>query len=189
MYDFLIVGAGFSGAVLAGRLASQLDKRVLICDKRPHVAGNAYDRLDDSGVLIHQYGPHIFHTNSERIFNYLSQFTLWRPYQHRVLAHVDGKLLPFPINQDTINRLYGWHLDEKEVEAYLQSVAEKRLAIRTSEDAVVTKVGRALYEKFFKNYTYKQWGLYPSQLDAQVAARVPARDAPMPWARSLTWAT
>src|SRR4051812_41852382 len=175
MYDYLIVGAGFSGAVLAERLATQCDKRVLICDQRNHIGGNAYDRYDDAGVLIHQYGPHIFHTNSERIFAYLSQFTRWRPYEHRVLARVEGKLLPFPINLDTVNRLYGWKLTSDELARYLESVAEKRAACRTSEEAVTGKIGRALYEAFFRNYTIKQWGLDPSQLDASVAARVPAR--------------
>jgi UDP-galactopyranose mutase len=175
MYDWLIVGAGFSGAVLAERLASQTNARVLICDRREHVGGNAYDRLDAAGVLIHQYGPHIFHTNSERIFRHLSQFTQWRPYEHRVLASVDGKLLPFPINLDTVNRLYGWSLSSGQLAAHLDAVAERVPQIKTSEDAVVSKVGRALYEKFFKSYTRKQWGLDPSQLEAAVAARVPAR--------------
>jgi UDP-galactopyranose mutase len=175
MYDYLIVGAGFSGAVLAERLASQAGKRVLLCDKRNHVGGNAYDFYDAAGVLIHKYGPHIFHTNSERIFSYLSQFTQWRHYEHKVLAHVDGQLLPFPINLDTVNRLYGWNLTSAELERYLAGVAEKRPHCCTSEDAVVSKIGRALYERFFKQYTLKQWGLDPSQLDASVAARVPAR--------------
>jgi UDP-galactopyranose mutase len=175
VYDYLIIGAGFSGAVLAERLASRAGKRVLVCDKRAHIGGNAYDFYDSAGVLIHKYGPHIFHTNSERIFSYLSQFTRWRPYEHRVVVQVDGKLLPFPINLDTVNRLYGWSLESEQLAEYLASVAEKVSHCKTSEDAVVSKVGRALYEKFFKNYTFKQWGLDPSQLDAAVAARVPAR--------------
>jgi UDP-galactopyranose mutase len=175
MYDWLIVGAGFSGAVLAERLATQTNARVLVCDQRDHVGGNAYDRRDGAGVLIHQYGPHIFHTNSERIFAYLSQFTKWRAYEHKVLACVDGRLLPFPINLDTVNRLYGWSLSSGQLRAHLEAVAERVPECKTSEDAVVSKVGRALYEKFFKNYTRKQWGLDPSQLDAAVAARVPAR--------------
>lgn len=175
MFDTLVVGAGFAGAALAERLASQLGQRVLICDKRPHVGGNAYDVLDASGVLIHQYGPHIFHTNAARIVEYLSQFTRWRPYEHRVLASVDGKLLPFPINVDTVNRLYGLKLTPAEVERHFKEVAESPARILTSEDAVVSKIGRKLYEKFFENYTRKQWGLWPSELDAAVAARVPAR--------------
>jgi UDP-galactopyranose mutase len=175
MFDYLIVGAGFAGSVLAERLASQADKSVMIIDKRNHVAGNAYDHYDDSGILVHKYGPHIFHTNSQDVFDYLSQFTQWRPYQHRVLASVDGQLVPLPINLDTINRLYGTHLTSFEVEAFFQSVAEPRVEIRTSEDVVVSRVGRELYEKFFRNYTRKQWGLDPSELDASVTSRVPVR--------------
>jgi UDP-galactopyranose mutase len=175
MFDYLIVGAGFAGSVLAERLASQLGKKVLICDKRAHVGGNAYDHYDNAGVLVHKYGPHIFHTASARIFAYLSQFTEWRPYEHRVLAHVDGKHLPFPINVDTVNRLYGLSLSPGEVEQLYARVAEPILRCRTSEDAVVSKIGRDLYEKFFRNYTRKQWGMDPSELDASVAARVPAR--------------
>jgi UDP-galactopyranose mutase len=174
-FDYLIVGAGFAGSVLAERLASELGLRVLIVEKRPHIGGNAYDRYDDHGVLIHPYGPHIFHTNSAEIFDYLSHFTAWRPYQHRVLASVDGQLVPLPINLDTVNRLYGLHLNCFEMEQWLQSVAEKRERIATSEDVVVNKVGRDLYNKFFRGYTRKQWGLDPSELDASVTARVPTR--------------
>ena len=175
MFDYLIVGAGFAGSVLAERLASQLGKRVLLCDRRPHIGGNAYDCFDDAGVLVHRYGPHIFHTASARIFAYLSRFTAWRPYQHRVLAHVDGKLLPFPINIDTINSLYGLALTAEEIAEWFRRRAEPIAQCRTSEDAVVGKIGRELYEKFFRNYTRKQWGRDPSELDAAVAARVPAR--------------
>lgn len=174
-FDYLIVGAGFAGSVLAERLATVLGQRVLIVDKRPHIGGNAYDRYDDAGVLIHPYGPHIFHTNSEDIFQYLSQFTEWRPYQHRVLASVDGQMVPMPINLDTINKLYGLNLTSFEVEKFLESVAEKKDEIKTSEDVVVSKVGRELYNKFFRGYTRKQWGLDPSELDASVTARVPTR--------------
>jgi UDP-galactopyranose mutase len=175
MFDYLIVGAGFAGSVLAERLANGSDKKVLICDKRPHIAGNAYDFYNDEGILIHKYGPHIFHTNSKEVFEYLSQFTEWRSYQHKVLAAVDGMLLPMPINLDTINKLYGLNLTAFEVEDFLESLAEKCEHIRTSEDVVVSKVGRELYEKFFRNYTRKQWGLDPSELDASVTARVPTR--------------
>jgi UDP-galactopyranose mutase len=175
VFDYLIVGAGFAGSVLAERLASQRGARVLLCDKRSHVGGNAYDRLDEHGVLIHQYGPHIFHTASAKIFRYLSQFTEWRPYEHRVRASVDGRLVPFPINVDTVNMIYGLRLAADEMEAYFARVAEPVAHARTSEQAVVGKVGRDLYEKFFRNYTRKQWGLDPSELDASVAARVPAR--------------
>jgi UDP-galactopyranose mutase len=175
MFDYLVVGAGFAGSVLAERLASQSDKKVLVVDKRSHIGGNAYDCYDEEGLLIHQYGPHIFHTNSADVFSYLSQFTTWRQYQHRVLASVDGQLLPIPINLDTINRLYGTSFTSFDLEAFFQSVAEPREQVRTSEDVVVGRVGRELYEKFFRNYTRKQWGLDPSELDASVTARVPVR--------------
>ncbi len=161
--------------MLAERLASELGQRVLVVDKRPHIGGNAYDRYDDAGVLIHPYGPHIFHTNSADIFDYLSRFTEWRPYQHRVLASVDGQLVPMPINLDTVNQLYGLKLTSFELEQFFESVAEKVEPVRTSEDVVVSKVGRDLYNKFFRGYTRKQWGLDPSELDASVTARVPTR--------------
>jgi UDP-galactopyranose mutase len=175
MFDYLIVGAGFAGATLAERLASQCNKKILLVERRPHIGGNAYDYYNEAGLLIHKYGPHIFHTASQRIFSYLSKFTEWRPYEHRVLAHVDGKLLPFPINIDTVNGLYGLSLTAAEIEDWFRRRAEPVGHCRTSEEAVVSKVGRELYEKFFRNYTRKQWGLDPSQLDAAVAARVPAR--------------
>ncbi len=174
-FDFLIVGAGFAGAVLAERLAADAGKRVLVVDRRPHIGGNAYDRLDDAGVLIHPYGPHIFHTNSEAIVEYLSGFTAWRPYEHRVLAQVRGRLLPMPINRTTINGFFGTELAADEVEAFLQSKAEQRGAIRTSADVVLGKVGRELYEAFFQGYTRKQWGLDPGELDKSVTSRVPTR--------------
>ena len=175
MFDYLIVGAGFAGSVLAERLARVSHKKVLVVDRRNHIAGNAYDCYNDAGVLIHKYGPHIFHTNSREIIDYLSQFTLWRAYEHRVLASVDGRLVPMPINLDTINQLYGLSLTSFQVEEFFEKMAEKRDPVRTSEDVVVSKVGRELYEKFFRNYTRKQWGLDPSELDAQVTARVPTR--------------
>lgn len=176
MYDYLIVGAGFAGSVLAERLANEAGQRVLICDKRPHIGGNAFDYYDAAGILVHKYGPHIFHTSSERIFRYLSRFTQWRDYEHRVLAEVDGKRVPFPINVDTVNALYQLSLTPDQMADYFARVAEPcNGATRTSETAVVSKVGRDLYEKFFQNYTRKQWGLDPSELDASVAARVPAR--------------
>jgi len=156
MFDYLIVGAGFAGSVLAERLASQADKKVLLVEKRNHIGGNAYDCYDEAGVLIHKYGPHIFHTNSSDVFDYLSEFTAWRQYQHRVLASVDGQLVPIPINLDTINRLYGTSYTSLTLEEFFLSVAEPREQIRTSEDVVVNRVGRELYEKFFKNYTRKQ---------------------------------
>lgn len=175
MFDYLIVGAGFAGSVLAERLANGSGKKVLICEKRSHIGGNAFDFYNDEGILIHKYGPHIFHTNSKEVIDYLSNFTEWRSYEHRVLASVDGKLVPIPINLDTINELYGLNLTAFEVEEFFATKAEKCEHIKTSEDVVVSKVGRELYEKFFKNYTKKQWGLDPSQLDASVTSRVPTR--------------
>ena len=174
-YDYLIVGAGFAGSVLAERLAAGLGKKVMICDRRDHIGGNAYDHANAAGLLVHKYGPHIFHTNSAEIFNYLSRFSAWRAYEHRVLASVGGKLLPIPINLDTINKLYNLNLSEKEVENFLAARAEPIAVPRTSEEVVLSRVGRDLYEKFFRNYTRKQWGIDPSQLDAQVAARIPVR--------------
>jgi UDP-galactopyranose mutase len=175
MFDYLIVGAGFAGSVLAERLATRSNKKVLVIDKRSHIGGNAYDHYNEDGILIHKYGPHIFHTNSKDVFDYLGNFTEWRPYEHRVLASVDGQLVPMPINLDTINKLYGLKLTSFEVEQFFESVAEEVPVIKTSEDVVVSKVGRELYNKFFKNYTNKQWGLDPSQLDKSVTSRVPTR--------------
>jgi UDP-galactopyranose mutase len=172
--DVLIVGAGFSGAVVAEQLADR-GFDVVVIDKRDHIGGNAHDRADAHGVLIHPYGPHIFHTNSARISQYLSQFTQWRPYEHRVLASVDGQQVPIPINIDTVNRLYGLDLDEDDIQAFYDGVREPREQIRTSEDVVINAVGRDLYEKFFRGYTRKQWGLDPSELNASVAARIPTR--------------
>jgi UDP-galactopyranose mutase len=175
-YDVMVVGAGFAGAVMAERLAADGGKRVLVVDRRPHIAGNAFDHLDEAGVLIHQYGPHIFHTNSQEIFDYLSRFTSWRPYEHRVLASVDGKLVPMPINRTTLNLLYGLDLQtEEDAAAFLASRAEPVDLVRTSEDVVVSAVGRDLYEKFFQGYTRKQWGMDPSELDKAVTSRVPTR--------------
>ncbi len=175
MFDYLIIGAGFAGSVLAERLAAGMDKKVLVVDKRPHIGGNAYDHYNEDGLLVHRYGPHIFHTNSKEVFAYLSRFTEWFPYQHRVRAWVDGQLVPIPINLDTINRLYGTSFTAMELAGFYKSLAEARDPVRTSEDVIVSQVGRELYEKFFRNYTRKQWGLDPSELDAAVTARVPVR--------------
>lgn len=174
MYDFLIVGAGFAGSVLAERLSS-FGKSVIIIDRRNHVAGNAYDEIDTHSILTHKYGPHIFHTNSEEVYQYLSRFTEWHQYEHRVLAAVEGMLLPMPINLDTVNRLYSLNLNEEEIKGYFERVREKRSIIKTSEDLIVNTVGWDLYRKFYQNYTRKQWGLDPSELSASVAARIPVR--------------
>jgi UDP-galactopyranose mutase len=175
-YDYLVVGAGFAGSVLAERLASQHGARVLIIDRRDHVGGNAYDEKDDAGILYHKYGPHIFHTNSDAVVDYLSQFTEWRPYEHRVLASVRGQQVPIPINRTTLNMLFDANLETDEDAAeYLASRAEPVDEIRTSEDVVINAVGEELYRLFFRGYTRKQWGLDPSELDKQVTSRIPTR--------------
>lgn len=170
----LIVGAGFSGSVMARQVADA-DYKVTLIDSRSHVGGNAYDEYDSHGILIHRYGPHIFHTNSERIYQYLSRFTEWFPYEHRVRCVLEGQMYSFPINQTTLNDLYGLDLDEAGAAAWYAKVREQRDPILTSEDLVLDSVGRDLYEKFYLNYTRKQWGLEPSQLKAGVAARIPVR--------------
>jgi UDP-galactopyranose mutase len=175
--DCLIVGAGFAGSVCARELA-EAGWRVLVIDKRPHIAGNAYDHVDGQGVLVHRYGPHIFHTNSDKVVAHLSRFTHWRPYEHRVLAVPDarsGTAYPLPINRTTINQLYGLELDEAGIAAFLERVREPREPIRTSEDVVLNSVGADLCNKFFRGYTRKQWGLELSQLAGGVAARIPTR--------------
>jgi len=172
--DILVVGAGFAGAVIAEQFASH-GRSVLVIDRRSHIGGNAFDELDSAGVLVHRYGPHIFHTNAPHVADYLSQFTEWRRYEHRVLSSVEGKLYPIPINQQTINQLYNLSLNEEGVEAFFERVREKRTPIRNSEDIVLNSVGRDLCDKFFKNYTRKQWGLDLSELSPAVAGRIPVR--------------
>jgi len=174
--DTLVVGAGYAGSIMAERLASQCGHRVLVIDRRGHIGGNAFDYVDEHGVLCHRYGPHIFHTQSQKVIDYLSRFTEWRPYEHRVLASVDGKLLPIPINRTTINELYDLELrTDEDVEKFYSQRAEPIELLKTSEDSVVAKVGRDLYEKFFRGYTRKQWELDPSELHASVTSRIPTR--------------
>jgi len=175
MYDYLVVGAGLAGATMAERLATQLDARVLVVDRRPHVAGNAHDPLDENGIRVHRYGPHIFHTNAPHVVDYLSQFTAWRPYEHRVLARVRDRLVPIPINRTTLATLYGRPYDEDGAAAFLAERAEPYARIENSEQMIRSRVGRELYELFFRGYTRKQWGLDPSQLDATVCGRIPTR--------------
>ncbi|NWG27144.1 MAG: UDP-galactopyranose mutase [Ignavibacteriaceae bacterium] len=176
MYDYLVVGAGFSGAVMAERLASQLNKKILIVERRNHIAGNAYDEVDDHGILVHRYGPHIFHTNSKKVFDYLSLFTEWRFYEHKVLASLDGKNYPIPINRLTINKLYNLNLkSEEEVKKFYESVKEKRNPVLNSEDVIVNQVGRDLFERFFLHYTKKQWNREPKELAPTVCGRIPVR--------------
>lgn len=175
-YDFLIVGAGFAGSVMAERIASQLNKKVLIVEKRNHIAGNAYDEYDEHGILVHRYGPHIFHTNSKEVFDYLSHFTEWIPYEHKVLAKIGDKLYPIPINRITINKLYNLNLTtDKAVEEFYEKVRERRYPIINSEDIIVNQVGYDLFEKFFKHYTKKQWNLEAKELSPSVCGRIPVR--------------
>ncbi|KKB61945.1 UDP-galactopyranose mutase [Robbsia andropogonis] len=173
-YDLLIVGAGFSGSVIARELADA-GKTVCVIDKREHIGGNAFDSYDQNGILVHNYGPHIFHANSEKIVRWLSKFTNWRFYEHRVLAVVDGGYYPIPINKTTINQLYGLDLDESGVAAYLESVRIPKETLSSSEDVVLNSVGPDLANKFFRGYTKKQWGLDLAELSAGVAARIPTR--------------
>jgi len=173
-YDYVIVGSGYAGAVCARQLADH-GKKILIVDKRSHIAGNAYDEKDSHGVLIHPYGPHIFHTNSKKIFDYLAQFTEWRFYEHRVLANIQGEHYPIPINRITINKVFGVDLKEDQIESFLNSKRVPKTAIKTSEDVVLNSVGHELCDLFFRGYTKKQWDLDLSELSAGVAARIPTR--------------
>jgi len=177
MYDYLIVGAGYSGCVLAERITTQLEKKVLIVDRRNHIAGNAYDYYNEAGILVHKYGPHWFHTNDKKVFHYLSRFTEWIPHFHRVRTYVDGRLVPIPINMDTLNELYGMNLNSpQEVQAFYDSVRDKSIKKpANAEEMVISLVGKDLYEKFFKGYTLKQWEIHPTDLSASVTARIPTR--------------
>lgn len=172
-FNYVVVGAGLSGSTIAERIASQLNEQVLVIEKRKHIAGNCYDFYDDAGILVHKYGPHIFHTKIKEVWDYLSNFTDWHLYQHRVLSYVDGKLVPIPINLDTINELFGTNLTTEELPAFLERLREPISEVKTSADAVLSKVGRYLYEKMYKNYTKKQWGVTPDRLDPQVISRIP----------------
>jgi UDP-galactopyranose mutase len=174
-HDVLVVGAGFAGSVMAERIASRLGRRVLVVDRRDHIGGNAHDRVDDAGIRVHLYGPHLFHTKSRRVVQYLSRFTDWHPYEHRVLAEVAGRLVPIPINADTIEELYGLSLDEDGMERFLAERAERRRRITTGEDVVVSRVGRELYKAFFRGYSRKFWGRDPSRIAASVTGRIPVR--------------
>ena len=175
-YDYLVVGAGFAGSIMAERLSSQLNKKVLIVEKRNHIGGNAFDEFDEHGILVHRYGPHIFHTNSNKVFEYLSLFTEWRFYEHKVLASLNGELFPIPINRLTLNKLYGLNLKtDDEVKGYFEKVRENRNPILNSEDIIVSQVGQDLFEKFFRHYTKKQWNLEPKELSPAVCGRIPVR--------------
>jgi UDP-galactopyranose mutase len=175
-YDAIVVGAGFAGSVLAERMASQCGMEVLVVERREHVAGNAYDEYNEHGVLVPRFGGHLFHTNADKVVDHLSQFTDWRPYEHRVRALINGRSLPLPLNRDTINGFFSLDLEtEAEVEAFLATIVEPHERVDNSEQAVVSKVGRALYDAIFRCYTRKHWGLDPSELDPTVCGRIPLR--------------
>jgi UDP-galactopyranose mutase len=177
MYDWLIVGAGFTGATLAERVATQLGQRVLLVDRRNHVGGNAYDYHNEHGILVHKYGPHIFHTNAKRVWDYLSGFTEWRPYYHRVLAVVDGKPVPVPFNLNSLYALFPQRYAEKLEQALLENYRHGEkvpiLKMRESADGDLRFLSDYIYQKVFHGYTTKMWELKPEELDASVTARVP----------------
>jgi UDP-galactopyranose mutase len=174
-FKYVVVGAGFAGCTIAERIANVLNKKVLIIEKRNHIGGNAYDCYNEDGILVHKYGPHIFHTNNKIVWDYLSNFTKWRLYQHRVLAYVDGKYVPFPINLDTINILYNKNFSSEDFKLFLETVRKKNEKITNSKDVVTSQIGEELYEKFFQWYTKKQWDIFPDELSPEVTARIPVR--------------
>lgn len=175
-FDFLIVGAGFAGCTMAERLACELNKRVCIIDKRGHIGGNSYDYHDDAGVLVHKYGPHYFRTDNISVLAYLSKFTEWRPTIYKVKSYVDGRLYDFPINLNTINQFFNMNLSSKEeVMEFIESKRVKIDKCQNAEEIIISKIGIELYEKFYRNYTIKQWGLDPTQLDPSVTDRIPIR--------------
>jgi UDP-galactopyranose mutase len=176
-FRYLVVGAGFTGAVLAGRIASQLGERVLLIDRSSHIGGNAYDHLDDSGVLVHRYGPHIFHTNAWKVVEYLSRFTTWRPYEHRVRGWIDGQFVPLPFNLTSMELVYGAQegrrLNKLLVDEFGLQMKVPILKMQQSETPAVRRVADLIYEKVFLHYTIKQWGVRPEELDSAVSGRVP----------------
>lgn len=173
-YQNIVVGAGLAGGTIA-RLLADKGENVLIIDKRNHIAGNTYDYSDENDILVQQYGPHIFHTNNEEVWTFLNRFTNWNDYKHKVLAHTEGKNVPVPINLDTVNILYGTSYDSREIQAFFDKQKIEVKEIKNSRDVMISKVGEDLYDKIFKNYTKKQWGVYPEELEPEVLARVPVR--------------
>lgn len=173
--DFLIVGAGFAGCVLAERLANVLGKKVIIIDKRGHLGGNCYDFVDDD-ILVQKYGPHIFHTSNSVVWEYISQFSKFNNYKHKVIAFYKGKYYPIPINLETVNSFYNLHFNsEDELRSFLDKKRLKIKSISNSRDVVLSKFGNDLYEAFVKKYTKKQWDKYPEELDKQVLERLPIK--------------
>jgi UDP-galactopyranose mutase len=177
MFDTVIVGAGFAGSVLARQLASNGKKQVLLVEKRAHIAGNCYDSYDRNGVLVHEYGPHLFHTSNKEVFNYLSQFTEWHEYQHRVLAVVDGQQVPLPFNLNSLAMLFPKNLAEslekKLVEQFGFGKKVPILELKRTNDPDLKALADFIYEKIFVNYTVKQWGCRPEDISREVTERVP----------------
>lgn len=174
-YPYVIAGAGLAGLTVAERIANEKGEKVLIVEKRPHIGGNIYDSYNEDGILIHNYGPHIFHTNDREVYYYLGQFTKWNDFWHRVLTQVDGNLIPMPITLETINRLYHMEMTPEEMEKFIEKRAVPIEEIKTSRDVALSKVGEDIYSKFFENYTKKQWGVDPGEIDTSVISRIPLR--------------
>lgn len=174
-FKYIIVGAGLAGITLAERIATQLNEHVLIIEKRNHIGGNVYDEYNEHGILIQKYGPHTFHTDDKEVFDYVCNYTKWNEYQHRVLSYVDGNFVPLPISLETINKLYNMNLSEDEMDEFIESKKVKIPDIKTSEDVVLSQGGYDIYEKFFKSFTIKQWGISPADLDKSVISRIPFR--------------
>lgn len=174
-FKYVIAGAGLSGLTVAERIASDKNERVLVVEKRSHIGGNVYDSYNEDGILIHNYGPHIFHTNDREVYEYLGHFTKWNEFWHRVLTQVDGNLLPMPITLETINKLYNLSLSPVTMKEFIRQREVLLEEIRTSQDVALSKVGEEIYDKFFKNYTIKQWGVDPAKLDTSVISRIPLR--------------
>jgi UDP-galactopyranose mutase len=174
-FKYVIVGAGLAGLTMAERIANKLNEKVLVIEKRNHIGGNIYDSYNEDGILIHNYGPHIFHTNDKGVYEYLSGFTKWLDFWHRVLTYVDGNLVPMPITVETVNKLYNLNLNCFEVEEFLKKQAVAIDEIKTSKDVALSKVGKDIYEKIFETYTKKQWGIDPAELDTSVISRIPIR--------------
>lgn len=173
--DVLIIGAGISGAVLAERYASS-GKKVLIIEKRDHIAGNCYDYMDENGILVSKYGAHLFHTNEEKVWKYVNRFADWYPWEHKVIARVDDKTVPIPVNITTVNTLFNTNIKtEEEMQDWLGQNRVPFAKPANGEEAVLNRVGVTLYEKMFKYYTKKQWDKYPAELDAAVLERIPVR--------------
>jgi len=177
-YDVLVVGAGLAGST-AARLLAEKGRRVLVIEQRPQVGGNCLDFINESGIMVHQYGPHIFHTNNKPVWDFVQRFSAFNHFQHTVLSFAEGRYLPFPINRDTICSVFGVTISVSEVRAFLDAEVKKSTfnnPPKNFRDAVVAQVGEKLYDLFFKNYTIKQWEKDPEELSAEIASRIPVRE-------------